>query len=373
MIFKSSSARLTAVTAIATALAGLSAAAWVGPAWAHEAWVLTPDQMVALLAEPAPEIFASVTPLNLAITLLASAAFLICVFLDSRYAEKVVPALRIRTVPFRRYLPLFMRLSLATLLVMAALGLMPRHGTPAGTTATLLLPDLELMGLAGNWHWLGWVQLLLAMAFAFGLYVRAAAAVFMALNVLGLVLFGPAMFEYLGHLIAPAVYLLFFGSGPFAPRLPAWPGTSRLSAALADQPQDRVMLVIQVMVGATFVYMGVGRKLLEPNLIIGVLDSHNFAFLGIPNEICAFCMAMVETVVGMLIMFGVMLELVTIVLVLCFLFMAVMLNESLLMHIHIYAAMAAFFVLGAGNWSPQSVRADSGPVRPLQPLGQAAG
>jgi uncharacterized membrane protein YphA (DoxX/SURF4 family) len=347
---------LAATAGVAMILAGLSIAAGTGAASAHEAWVLTADQMTALLAEPTPAIFAGVTPLNLAITMMASVAFLVGIMADVPYKTMVLPVVRRRTALLRDYLPLFMRLCLSALLAMAALGLMPRHGVESMTVSTLLLPDLDLPQLGGGWSWLIGVQLALAAAFAIGLYVRAAAAGFILLNILAVALFGVVMFDYLGHLVAPAVLLLFSGSGRFAIPLPTVPGARRLVTLLEGQPLQRVMFVVQMMVGATFVYMGLAKKLLQPNLIIGVLESHGFSFLGIPVEIIAFCMAMVEIVVGMLIMFGAMLELVTVALFFCFMFLAFMLNESIMLHIHIYASMAAFVVLGAGTWNLQRTR-----------------
>ena len=137
-----------------------------------------------------------------------------------------------------RYAPLIVRVCLALTLIMAAVGLHPRHGTNFLQAATLGFPDLELRLLGTGWGWLAAVEMALAGALLVGLYVRAAALGALLLTILGLGLFGTAMLAYAGALAGVALYLALCGGGPLcrlAPQAAAEPVFPRLDRRLHER------------------------------------------------------------------------------------------------------------------------------------------
>ncbi len=335
------------VVGIAALMPGLLAPS---PAAAHEAWVLTPAEMIELLSLPTPAIFHQPTIANVAISVLALLAIGAAMVAEPVWqvisrqpAEKVAER-------FGAFIPLAMRLSMAALFVLAALGLMPRHGTEILTMPTLMFPDLELGDLGPGWSWLAPAQLALAVCLVSGLFVRAAAAATIGLAVLAHALFGNVMFTYSPHVVAPALFLLFRGAGRFALSIPPLPVFERSARALEDWPAERVQLLLQILIGAGFVYMGVAWKLLQPTLIMHIVEAGGVPRFGLPLDIFAFAMAMVEIVVGLLVMFGVLVQPMCLVLFGAFAFMSITLGENPLIHIHIYGVMIALLVHGAGRW-----------------------
>src|SRR4051795_1457726 len=135
-------ALLTAAT-VALLLAALAPR----PSLAHEAWILTPEHMAALEAEPRPALFAHLTVANAAMLAAAAAAAVGLMLLAAAGAGERLPGLaRLRALD--RHAPRVVRACVAMTLATAALGLHPRHGTRLLEAPTLGFPDLELR-LAG--------------------------------------------------------------------------------------------------------------------------------------------------------------------------------------------------------------------------------
>ncbi len=321
-----------------------------GSAEAHEAWVLTPVEMARLLEQPTPAIFAEPGVLNLAIGGLALLAVAAALALEPVWqAVSRRPAARLAARAGGLVSPAI-RLTLAALLALAALGLMPRHGTAVLSSPTLMMPDLELAALGPGWSWLAPAQMVIAACLISGLFVRAAAVAVLGLCVLAHALFGPVMFTYSPHVVAPTLFLLFRGAGRFALSIPPLPVFERSARALEDWPAERVQLLVQGLTGAGFVYLGVAWKLLQPTLILHIVETGGVPTFGLPTDVLAFLMALVKIVVGLLIMAGVLVQPMCLVLIGAFAFMAITLGESPLIHVHIYGAILALIVLGAGRW-----------------------
>ena len=132
------------------------------------------------------------------------------------------------------------------MLLMAAFGLNPRHGTAIFEAPTFAAPDLELRLLDGNWEWIAWVEGALAIALLLGIYVRGAAAVFLVLGLLGLYLFPYGLLAYFGIVAGAAIYLLLQGPGSLHVPMPTIPGTHKLVAWLADQPRERAQWLLRM-------------------------------------------------------------------------------------------------------------------------------
>ncbi len=206
---------------------------------AHEAWVLSPEQIAEWNAKPKPEIFTQLNGTNL-LMVLSTALFLVgWILLNFTGARELFPDLQVRLAAYGGYAALALRIALFVMLGMGAFGLSPRHGTGLLEAPALAAPDLELRLIQGNWSWVAWAEGGVALCFLLGIYVRGAAAVLLGLCLLGLFLFGPAMYAYVGLLGGAAVYLLLQGAGSYHVPMPSIPGTARISAWLANQTRER--------------------------------------------------------------------------------------------------------------------------------------
>ena len=335
---------------------------------AHEAWLLTPEQIAARNAQPKPELFTQFGVTNVTMILAALLFIVGWVRLVSARARELLPGLQERFASYGEHAAIVQRLCLAVTLIMAAVGLHPRHGTQAFQAATLGMPDLELSLRDGDWGWLGLVQVMIAVALLFGIWVRLAAAATLVVIVLGLKLFGVAMLAYAGALAAAALYLLLLGTGrPYLPA-PVLPGTERIISWLADQPPERAQFLLRVLTGASFLYAGVYYKVLQPNLALAILVDGGVPTFGLTPEFFVLGMAIVEVLAGALILAGVLLRSIAFFLFAAFFFFSAALGENALGHVLFYGLLFALATNDAGRWSP--VVAQDRPT-PVAALGRA--
>ena len=329
-----------------------------GVALAHEQWVLTPEQMEEWGAKPLPDLFTSWSPGNV-IPILAFLAFLACwIRLGFTGARELFPDLQARLASYGDVVAPILRFCLAWALLSSALGAEPRVGVAAFSMPSLFAPDLLLQQLSPGWAWLRWAEIIISLALLLGIYVRFFAAVLIGLGILGLGLFGSAMLSYVGALIGACTYLLLQGPGQyFLPLpLPAAPLLGPLQAWLAAQPRVRAQAILRVLAGVTVLHMGISYKALQPNLMIGIIESHNLPILSIAPEAFTLIMMLVEVAAGLLIIAGILLRPLAIVLMLAFLFFASLLPESYMAHALFYGVVISFFINGAGHWRAPEAR-----------------
>src|SRR5436309_11112855 len=181
-------------------------------ALAHEAWVLTPQQVASRNAEPLPLIFTNLNATNVSMYVGTLLVLVGWISLNYTGARELFPDLQVRLASYGGYASLGLRIALFILLGMAGTGLGPRHGTHLFEAPTLAAPDLELRLLGPGWEWIAWVEIVLALCFLLGIYARAAAAVLLGLAIVVLFTFGPRMFDYLGLIGGAGVYLLMQGA-----------------------------------------------------------------------------------------------------------------------------------------------------------------
>jgi NADH dehydrogenase FAD-containing subunit/uncharacterized membrane protein YphA (DoxX/SURF4 family) len=301
-------------------------------------------------AQPLPEIFTHLNVTNIAMvaaTLLFLSGW---VLLNYTGARELFPDLQIRLASYGGYAALALRVALFILLGMAAFGLGPRSGTGFFEAPTLAAPDLELRLLGPGWGWLAWVEAAVAFCLLAGIYVRAAAAALLGLGLLGLVLFGYDMVAYIGLVGGAAIYLLLQGAGAYYLPLPAIPGTGRIARWLEDQPRERAQWLLRMLAGLNLVYLGVAYKALQPNLMLALLQTHHIPTLGLAPGTFVFCMALVETLSGALIVAGVLMRPLSLVLFAAFAFFSVLLGESVFGHAIFYGLLVSFLTNGAGRW-----------------------
>jgi uncharacterized membrane protein YphA (DoxX/SURF4 family) len=317
---------------------------------AHEAWVLTPEQIASWNARPRAEIFTRFTTTNLALLAFASAFLIFWVSLARSGARELFHDFQTRVYTHGGLAAFGVRIGVAFMLLMAGLGLSPRHGTVPMDAPTLVAPDLELRLVSGDWGWLAWVELGLAVALATGVYVRLAGFVLLVVDVLGLYLFGYAMWAYAGIVAGAAVYLLLQGGGAFALSLPVPRPFDRVAHWLAGQSRERAQFLLRMLVGANLVYLGLEYKFLQSNLALALIVLNDVPTFGMEPATFVFVMALVETLAGVLIMAGVLMRAMSLILFTCFLFLALTLGESVISHIIFYGLLFSFWINGGGHW-----------------------
>lgn len=317
---------------------------------AHESWVLTPKEMAELNAKPMPEIFTHLNATNISMYVLTTLFLVGWVLLNYTGARELFPDLQVRLASYGGLAALALRLPLFVLLGMAGFGLGPRRGTGLFEAPTLVAPDLELRLLGPAWGWIGWAEVVLALCFFFGIYVRGAAAVLLGLSILGLFLFGHQMVAYIGLVGGAAVYLLLQGAGSYHVPLPSIPGTSKIEAWLQDQPRERAQWLLRMLAGLNLAYLGLAYKALQPNLMIAVIQLHHVPTIGLEPGTFVLWMALIETLSGVLIMAGVLMRPLSLLLLLSFVFFSAILGEGVFGHIIFYGLLVSIITNAAGRW-----------------------
>lgn len=317
------------------------AAIWLASAGqAHEAWLLTPNEIETLAAAPVPPIFTSYFVLSAA-ALVGCAATAAALFIEDRFqaAETLLaPSLQEAA---GRVGPAVMRATLATMLGLAGTGGLPRHGTAPWVEPTLLVPDMQL-ALVPGWEWLASAQIALALFLLIGLYTRIAAAALIGLTGVGLAIFGTPFIAYVPHFIAPGLILMLVGGG-------RWSLDDRLgltSPDLFSAAQQAIWRLAQILIGAGFVYLAVAYKLTQPTLLIAILQHGDMPTFGLSYPILALIMTGVEIICGALLVAGRLVRPVSLVIIGAITFLAFVLGETPLFHANLYGAMTMFALVG---------------------------
>lgn len=330
----------------------LAAVAIVLPQWAlaHEAWVLTSAQIADWNSRPSPELFQQLNSTNIALTSVAAVFLFGWIMLGRTGAREMFSNLQIRLGSNGGAAALIVRVGVAIMIGMAALGLSPRHGTELFEAPVLVAPDLELRLLSGNWGWLAHVQLAVATFLLLGIYVRFVSAVMLGVAVLGIYLFGYEMWAYAGIAAGACIFLLLQGGGWYCLPLRAPAFIVPLRNWLESQPKERAQFLLRMLVGGNLLYLGIEYKFLQVNLSMALLVLNDVPTFGMEPATFAFIMAMVETLAGALIMAGVLMRAMSVFLFFCFLFLSATLGESIISHAIFYGVLASFFINGGGHW-----------------------
>ncbi len=324
---------------------------------AHEGWILTPSEMMEWNNKPKPLMF---TQWSLANILVLTFAFLFTlgwVRLGQTGAKELFPDLQVRLRSYGHYAALILRFTLSWALVTSALGLEPRVGNSLFSSPTLFAPDLELRLLADHWMILQPIQLLLATMFFFGIYVRFAAIIAIAVAVLGLFLFQLAMFTYFTAILGIAIYLLMQGAGSHYIPMPVINSSRPIISYLENLPRQRAQYLLRVLAGLNFLYAGVYFKVLQPNLALGIINIYDVPILSANPELFVLIMAVVETLAGIFLLLGILMRPMSLFLLSAFFFFAAMLPESFTAHMLFYGVMLTFWFNSAGYW-PRPIAKD---------------
>ena len=336
---------------------GAALLAAAGPALAHEAWLLTPAEIEALSREPMPAVFGS-SPVMFAGAAGATFAAMLALHLEDRFRPVEARVASVLAPLAVTAGALILRLGLAAMLLLAATGGLPRHGTAAWTQPTLFVPDMQL-SLVPGWDWLIVAQAALGVTLALGIATRASGVVLILGSALGLLLFGSPFLSYAPHFAAPGVMLVAIGGGALSvDRLMedgSEPGPVRAACA------GHAWRIAQAMVGVGFVYLAVAYKLTQPTLLIAILEHGNFPTFGLPLSWIALGMTGVEILCGTLLALGRLTRPVALVLIGAITFLAVTLGETPLFHANLYGIMVLFAL--SGGELPCEVRSPAGAWR----------
>jgi len=327
-----------------------------GSVFAHEAWLLTPAQMIEWNLKPRPEIFTQFNYVNISIISFATLFFIFWIWLDRRDSRFLAPNLQARLASLGPYAALGVRWSLAVMLTIAAFGLNPRHGTDLFEASTLIAPDLEIRYLEGNWLWLTWAQALAAFSLAIGLYVRLTAFIILFVTVIGLIVFGYQMWAYAGIVAASAVYLLLQGGGVLYIRAWVPKKSEKIMYWLQSQSRQRAQFLTRVLTGINLAYLGVEYKFFQPNLSMAFLELQNVYTFGLEHATFTFCMFMVETMAGILMVFGVLTRPLSVILFFAFIVIAHITGENPIGHVIVYGILLSSIINGSGCWSAQKIK-----------------
>ncbi|MCX7111970.1 MAG: cyclic nucleotide-binding domain-containing protein [Proteobacteria bacterium] len=323
---------------------------WADASFAHERWILTPDQAEEWNAKLKPAVYTSPSVLNIS---LIAGFFLFAVVwirLGFTSARDLFPDLQARLGSYGDAVAPILRFCLAWVLISSALGFEPRYGVEPFSSPTLFAPDLELNQYGGSWTGLRWVEFVLGLGFLFGIYVRILAVALMLLALPGLALFQQDLFAYAGALVGVAIYLLLQGPGSYFVQMPVDPSLLPMQTQLAAQPRQRAQAIMRVLTGLNIFYLAVVFKIFQPNLTLGILTLFDVPILSSsPGEFTLF-MALVEITCGVLITVGVMLRPLSLFFLFAFLFFAALLPESWMAHALYYGVMLSFLFNGAGHF-----------------------
>ena len=335
-----------ALVSFALSLLVLSSEAALG----HERWILTPEQIALLNSKPKPDLFTRLSADNATMISLFLIFVLGWVWLGFTGARELFPDLQARLASYGDHVPRILRVCVAWMLLSSAFGAEPRFGVEPFTSPTLFAPDLELRELGPEWGWLRWAEIAIGLAILFGVYVRFFAALLILLAVLGAWLFGSSILAYAGALIGVCIYLMMQGPGRHFLPLPTPSIFLGAQSWLASQPRQRAQAIMRVLTGATLLYLGVYFKVLQPNLLLGIVETYKLPILSSAPEHFTLLMTLIEVAAGILILAGILLRPLSLVLLGAFLFFAALLPESYTSHILFYGVMLSFLFNAAGHW-----------------------
>ncbi len=320
------------------------------PVTAHERWILTPDQILEFNSQPKPAIY---TDFTLAGGLILLTFGVILGYLIRTHYFVYPPAwLQLMSGRLQRHvnwIQPILRFTLGWTLIASALGLVPRLGNSKMTYPTLLAPDLEIVVLGPHWHWLIGAELFLGFWLVTGLWTRAAAFILILVVHLALFLFGEPFLAYYTAVLGLVIYLFLRGAGLGAIPV-SLPGPfDRIAQRLDAVPVRHAQFILRVLTGINFIYLGVWFKILQPNLLVGILSTYDLPVLTLYPQAFTLTMACTEIVAGIIITTGILIRPASIFLLAAFFFFATFLPEGYDAHLIFYGVMVAFLLGGPGR------------------------
>ena len=335
------------------------------PVSSHEAWFLKPDEMLEISKEIPPVQFLSPFYFGMVLAPLALITMLL-ILVEPRWRPFEERLFTSSSIDFRELSSMILCLGLALMMFISAFGLLPMMGQPSGS-ATLLVAN----GILDQDQLLTPIifslQVALALMLVSGFQARLAALGVIILALTGHVLFGASFIDFSPHFIAPALLILSFGRTQCL----CWGGTcqcllERLGSFLNP---TTIYSIARIMTGAGFAYLGFRYKLLEPGLVIKILEHTPMNIFDDWAGPLILVMGFVEFTAGFLLIFGVLVRPVALFLIFAFTFFACILGESVFYHSQLYALSVVFFLCGPKYQFTQQLRqpADAVPFLTAMP------
>lgn len=147
--------------------------------------------------------------------------------------------------------------------------------------------------------------------------------------------YGIAMLQYAGFYVAASLVLFIHGGGKLS--FSEQQSTDNLKTSL---------LLLQTLTGINFIYSALSVKLMTPNLDIAILAKHHAFTFHIPYPEFVFLMLVIEILFGVLFILGWQLRLVSICLLILFIFLSINVSEHILAHSFIYGILSTFILIG---------------------------
>ena len=325
-------------------------------AFAHEMWVLTDDVIRQWDAKPLPVTYTSLTLPTVLTILLALAINGGLIYLHRNGGNELFPVFRSKMRSMRPYASVVLRFCLSWVLISSAIAMEPRYGNTVWSHPTLLAPDILISDLPSAWHWLRWMEVSIGIALIAGVYVRAAAAACLVMVGIAVALTGMAAVSYAPVYAGVAIYLLVAGGGSKYLPLPVPASVTRLNQRLVKgESVSRAQFVMRILAGINFLFLAVYFKLLQPNLMLAIIEVHSLPIMGLRPDVFVLIIAAVEVSIGLLVIFGVLLRFLSVVLIGAFITFAILLSdaETLTSHILYYGVSISFLFNGNGQWRKQ--------------------
>jgi uncharacterized membrane protein YphA (DoxX/SURF4 family) len=326
------------------------------PAYAHERWVLTPDQMRDLNSQPKPDLYTSFSLEGLLVLGFFGGVLMFLIYMHYfRYPAKWWVFFSGGMQRFVEWIQPLLRLTLGWTLIASAMGLVPRLGNSAMSYPTLLAPDLELAILGPGWSWLGAAQIILGFWFMSGLWTRMAAIALLVLIHLALGIYGEPFLAYYPTFLGIAIYLLVRGGGRGTMQTRTLFGLQPVIDWFESVPMRYPQLILRVLAGINFIYLGVWFKVLQPNLMVGIIEIYQLPVMCEAPECFTLIMTCVEIVAGIAIMAGILIRPAALFLFGGFIFFAFFLPEGYDAHLVFYGVLMAFILGGPGRLSSTGI------------------
>ncbi|MFT6212511.1 MAG: putative membrane protein YphA (DoxX/SURF4 family) [Alphaproteobacteria bacterium] len=324
-----------------------------GIAHSHEEWILSSDQVTALSNIAPPSIFANKIMLSASLVFGIGMVFLLILSIEKSGFRHCNKRLNYTFMPIgQEYAALIIRLSLGFMLLYASIGALPKLGLENFGHPTLFVPefDLRLLGETGKqWIFIPYVQLAIAIMLILGIFVRLAIIGVFALIGFGVYFFGINMFDCALHFIAPCLFLLYFGHGHYiTSHLPKYNPKIENKIRLIFK-WGYLYNIVLIITGITFIYLGISKKVLNPNLIIMVLELANFPNLGLTYDVIALMMAFSEITVGFLLICGLFIRPVAVFLLSVIITFSILLNTPFLFYGNLIGLLLVLGLFGNGT------------------------
>lgn len=269
--------------------------------FAHEQWFIDPTQELP----PLPNFFIEWSATKIAIIAVAVVVFGIALFLHYWFKKR----------PFVKHIHAWLGNwnSLAPQIVRGALGALM---LVAGVNGALFAPDLHLTSFPLSLAISIWVvQYVLAFALIFGVLVRPAAIIGTALYAVTFFFF-PAknLMSYVGF-AGIFVYLVFTGSPVYVSAL-LEKYLKKYRLWFSHHGHYGIM-IMRILLGLSFIFMGVAFKLLTPQHTLALLQTHDMNFIqwigfrSFSNEMFVFAAGVCEVLFGLLLTLNILPRLVS--------------------------------------------------------------